>query len=344
MRKAVVRTLIGAVSVFVLVAGTEGQIFSLAAAGVRSLTGPESSTLFDDNRVHTLNVVEPFTVLAAGDIANCEVDGGLDRATRNLRYSIGLDRPEALPNDGMVETARLIENYSDAWILALGDLVYKRGEPVGFEDCYDPYWGTASARTWPAPGNHEYKSPFAYGYYDYWQDRAGPDREGYYALRLGSWLILSLNSEIDTFPGSPQADWIETVLDAYPESCTAAFYHKPAYSTVARNGSEEAQELFRLLANAGVSFVLNGHNHFYERTRPLDATGQPAESGTVTFVAGAGGKTTSGEIEPAAFSDRLITGTAGVLKLDFSDDAVVWTYLTGDGSSETDSGTLPCRR
>lgn len=344
MRKAVVRTLIGAVSIFVLVAGTEGQIFSLAASGIKNLGGNESSSLFDETRVHTLDGVTPFSVLAAGDIASCEIGGSLERTARNLRLAAGLDRAEAVPNDGMVETTGLIESHSDSWVLALGDLVYNRGEPVGFEDCYDPYWGAAKGRTWPTPGNHEYKSPFAYGYFDYWQDRAGPDLEGYYALRLGGWLILSLNSEIDASPGSPQADWIETILDTYPESCTAAFYHKPAYSTVARSGSENARELFRLLADAGVSFVMNGHNHFYERTRPLDAAGQPSETGTVTFVAGAGGKTTSREIEPAAFSGRLITGTAGLLKLEFSDDAVAWKYLTGNGSAETDSGTLPCRR
>ena len=333
MRKTIFRTLLGVSSILFLVAATEGQIVSLAATGARALDGQDTSDLFDSNRVHTLDVTTPFTVLAAGDIANCETDGSIDRTARNLQYSIGLDRPDALPNDGMVETTRILEKHPDAWVLALGDLVYNRGEPVGFADCYDPFWGGAKARTWPTPGNHEYKSPFAYGYYDYWRERAGPDRKGYYAL----------NSEINASPGSAQSRWIESVIDAHPDNCIAAFYHKPAYSTVARNSAENAQELFRLLADKGASFVLNGHNHFYERTRPLDGTGSPAEQGTVTFVAGAGRKTTSDRIEPAVFSDRLITDAAGVLKLDFSEDSVAWTYLTGAGSDETDSGTLPCR-
>lgn len=343
MKKRINRTVLGVSLALLLVAATEGQFFSLVSAGIRTLTNQETSNLFDENRVHTLNAAGPFSVLAAGDIANCDVDGYFDQTTRNLQYAAGLERAEAIPNSGMLETARLLEAYPDAWVFALGDLVYKRGEPVGFEDCYDPHWGVARERTWPAPGNHEYQTPFAYGYYDYWKYRAGPDRKGYYALAAGNWLILSLNSETDASAGSHQAQWIETVIDAHPNDCVAAFYHKPAYSTVERRGSENAQEIFALLATRGVRFVLNGHNHFYERTQPLDAIGEPSEDGTVSFVAGAGGKTTSREKTPAAFADRIITGTAGVLKLDFFENSVAWTYLRGDGADENDSGTLSCR-
>lgn len=342
-RKIILGGLAGVLAIVVLFAATEGQIFSLAASGIRTLENSKISTLFDSNRVHALDVAMPFSVLAAGDIADCEIGGGLDRTARNLQYSMGLVRADAVPNDGMLDTVRILETYPDAPVLALGDLVYKRGEPVGFSDCYNPYWGVAKNRTWPTPGNHEYQAPFAYGYFDYWQERAGPDRQGYYALDAGKWLILSLNSEIDASPTSPQADWIGTVLDAYPDRCIAAFYHKPAYSTVARDSAEDAHHLFRQLAEAGVSFVLNGHNHFYERTHPLNGEGAWSDTGTVTFVAGAGGRTTSGEITPARFSDRVVTGTAGVLKLDFSDEAVSWTYLTGGSATDSDRGTLSCR-
>lgn len=205
MRKTILGGLAGVLVVAVLVGATEGQIFSLAASGIKTLENPKISTLFDSNRVHTLDVAMPFSVLAAGDIADCENGGGLDRAARNLQYSMGLDRADAAPSDGMLDTVRILETYPDAPVLALGDLVYKRGDPVGFSDCYDPYWVVAKNRTWPTPGNHEYQSPLAYGYFDYWQERAGPDRQGYYALDAGKWLILSLNSEIDASPTSPQA-------------------------------------------------------------------------------------------------------------------------------------------
>ena len=342
MNKTVFRTLLASATALVLIGGTEGQIFSIAGSGIRSLASPSQSQLFDNSRVHKLDVTLPFSVLAAGDVASCASRGYLSRMDRNLRYAVGLPRAEAVPNEGMIETTSILDQYPEMVVLALGDLVYKRGEAVGFEDCYDPYWGAAWARTWPTPGNHEYQSPFAYAYYDYWQDRAGPDRNGYYALKAGNWLILSLNSEIDASPGSAQAEWVKEVLAAHTDSCTAAYFHKPAYSSVARSRSGDARALFRLVAEAGVRFVLHGHNHFYERTVPLNADGKPTKDATIAFVVGAGGKSTRGNIEPAAFSERLIARTTGMLKLTFKDKAASWTYLTGSGSTETDSGTIQC--
>ena len=81
------------------------------------------------------------------------------------------------------------------------------------------------------------------------------------------------------------------------------------------------------------------------RFRPV-VTNVPAEhasmKGTIAFVVGAGGKLTRGNLEPAAFSEGLITGTTGVPKLIFTDKAASRTYLTGPGSTETDSGTVQC--
>lgn len=342
MNKTVFRTLLASATALVLIGGTEGQIFSIAGSGIRSLASSSQSQLFDNNRVHKLDVTLPFSVLAAGDVASCAGRGYLSRMDRNLRYAVGLPRAKAVPNEGMIETTAILEQYPETTVLALGDLVYRRGEAVGFEDCYDPYWGAAWARTWPTPGNHEYQSPFAYAYYDYWQERAGPDRNGYYALQAGNWLILSLNSEIDASPGSAQAEWVKEVLVAHTDSCTAAYFHKPAYSSVTRSRTDSARALFRLVAKAGVRFVLHGHNHFYERTAPLNAEGKPDQVGTIAFVVGAGGKSTRGNLEPAAFSERLIAGTTGVLKLTFTDESAIWTYLTAPGSVETDNGTVQC--
>lgn len=327
---------------FAAFAATEGAIFSMIASGFGRITSPAAQALSDGDRVHDLPNRSQFSLLAAGDIAACGVDGGIDRANRNLRYALGIERPKPKPNKGMVATSRLLEQNAGIEVLALGDLAYKRGEPVSFQDCYDPYWGKAKARTWPAPGNHEYQSLGAYGYFDYWGNRAGPDRNGYYALRTRSWILLSLNSEIDAAEGSVQADWINSVLAANKGRCVGAFYHKPAFSAVERRRSENAKLLFARLADAGAVFVLNGHNHFFERTVPLDAEGRPTINGTTILVAGAGGKVTTGNVPANERTAELVTEIPGVLKLDFMARSVSWAYLSGLDTETIAAGTLPC--
>ncbi|MDO6729190.1 metallophosphoesterase [Marinovum sp. 2_MG-2023] len=327
---------------FAIFAASDGTAWFLTASLATRALGSDSPRLFDRSRIHDLRVGEEFSLLAAGDIASCDVDG-IDRLRRNIGLAMGLKNTPLPPNKSMVVTTSILDQHPDLGVLALGDLAYNRGEPLAFQDCYDPFWGRAKARTWPTPGNHEYRSPGAFGYFDYWTERAGPDRNGYYALRAGSWIILSLNSETDASDGSDQAVWLADILAAHPEACIGAMFHRPAYSAVARGGSEAAKQLFARLADAGAVFVLNGHNHFLERTKPLDAGGTPATDGTTIFVAGAGGKVSGKPVVANERTAELITDTPGVLKLDFSSDAVGWSYL-GENRIIPGSGALPCRR
>jgi len=326
----------------VVFAATEGAVISMAASAIGRLGPTENGSLFNRERIHALQVTEQFSLLAAGDIAACRVNGGTERFGRNIRYSLGIERPELEPNEGMLVTSSILSRHPDLNVLALGDLAYKRGEPVAFSDCYDPYWGQARDRTWPVPGNHEYQSVGAYGYFDYWGERAGPDRAGYYALQAGNWTILSLNSEIDASEDSDQALWIDSVVTKNPDACIGAFFHKPAFSAVERNNSENSKLLFARVAEVGAVFVLNGHNHFFERSVPLDAKGLPSPDGTTIFVAGAGGKVAGGNISANDQTADLVVGVPGVLKMDFSSQSVEWSYLSDEVNTSSASGTLTC--
>lgn len=90
-------------------------------------------------------------------------------------------------------------------------------------------------------------------------------------------------------------------------------------------------------------FVLNGHNHFFERTVPLDAEGRPMINRTTIFVAGAGGKVTSGNVAGNDRTAEIISEIPGVLKLDFLAHSVRWSYLKGDGLDAIYAGTLTCQ-
>ncbi len=264
-----------------------------------------------------------LTLLAAGDIAHCHDENpGANMAAR---------------------TAALAAEWPRAPVLALGDLAYSSGTPAEFENCFDPLWGGLKSRTLPTPGNHEYKTLGAYGYFDYWGRQAGPERRGYYSARVGDWLLLSLNSEVAADPASDQGRWLEEALSEAPDACVIAFYHKPAWSLRARDQHDNAVLLFGRLREGGASLVLNGHNHFYERTKPLGANGDIDESdGTVAFTVGTGGKDTSRSYDVTVESAKAIFGHTGLLRIELRDDGYSWWFHDAETKAVLDEGSAGC--
>src|SRR5260370_25699183 len=85
----------------------------------------------------------------------------------------------ACSSPGDEQTAALVDNISGT-ILAVGDIAYEHGSAEEFAKCYGPSWGRFKKRTRPAPGNHDYVTPFANGYYDYFGSFRVPPHQGYY--------------------------------------------------------------------------------------------------------------------------------------------------------------------
>jgi hypothetical protein len=138
--------------------------------------------------------VQKAAVISAGDIAVCAREG--DEAT-----------------------AKLVEGIDGATVLTLGDNAYPEGSAEDFEECYEPTWGEFKNRTKPIPGNHEYYTEGARGYFEYFGEAAGDPEEGYYSYELGSWHIVALNSncgeaQIRCSPSSTQVRWLEEDLAA----------------------------------------------------------------------------------------------------------------------------------
>ncbi len=69
-------------------------------------------------------------------------------------------------------TARLLDKI-EGTVFTTGDNAYPSGTDEDFENCYDPTWGRHKARTYPAPGNHEYETASASGYFNYFGAAAG---------------------------------------------------------------------------------------------------------------------------------------------------------------------------
>src|SRR5439155_8251847 len=180
-------------------------------------------------------------------------------------------------------------------VLPLGDDQYPSGALYDFQTYYDPTWGRVKTTTHPAPGNHEYDTAGAPGYFGYFGAAAGDSQKGYYSYDLGSWHVISLNSNCADVggcdAGSPQEQWLRADLASRSNACTLAYWHHPRFSSGITHGSDpRTQALWDALYDFHADVVLNGHEHNYERFAPQSPTGAADPNGIREFVVGTGGE------------------------------------------------------
>jgi hypothetical protein len=258
------------------------------------------------------------TFVGAGDIASCSSTG--DEATANLL-------------DGISGT-----------VFTLGDNAYESGTATEFANCYDPTWGRHKTRTWPSPGNHEYNTPGATGYYGYFGAAAGDPAKGYYSYDLGDWHVIVLNSSIAHDASSAQVTWLTNDLAASSKSCTVAYWHHPRFSSGSGHGNDPSvQPFWDALYAANADLVLSGHDHDYERFAPQTPSGvADAARGIREFVVGTGGRSHYALGTLKANSQVFNGATYGVLKLTLSAGGYSWEFAHVAGASFTDSGSGSC--
>lgn len=217
------------------------------------------------------------------------------------------------------------------------------GTPAEFATCYEPTWGRHRHRTRPSPGNHDYQTPGAAGYFGYYGPNAGPAGLGYYSYREGAWLVLSLNSQVPAGAGSAQAAWLRETLAANPTRCTLAYWHHPVFSSGPNGNSGVMRDIWRILQEAGADVVIASHDHLYERFAPQDADGRyDGERGLRQFTVGTGGAQIY-EVKALKANSEVRGRVHGVLKLTLKAASYGWVFVPIADQSFVDSGTEQCR-
>ncbi len=228
-------------------------------------------------------------------------------------------------------------------VLPLGDNQYWAGELWAFRAYYRPSWGRLKAITHPSPGNHEYLTKHAAGYFTYFGSPAGDPRKGYYSFDVGAWHVIALNSEINHGSTSRQVVWLKADLSNHPVLCTLAYWHRPRWTSGWHGNDPSYGAFWRVLYRAHADVVLNGHDHDYERfalQAPSGAT--DTTHGIREFVVGTGGSFHRPWARMAANSQARNDFTFGVLRLRLRRASYVWKFLPEAGKRWTDYGSTRC--
>ena len=229
-------------------------------------------------------------------------------------------------------TAALIRTIGPDVALTLGDNQYGAGTLAEYLDSYDLEWGTFKDITFPVAGNHEWETPDAQGFLDYFaRDRY------WYSFTVGRWRIYALDgtcyADGGCGLGDPQYRWLKWNLSARADRCILAYWHQPRFSSGTVHGSDpEVAPFWRLLYRAHADLILNAHEHNYERFLPQDPGGRPAPDGIVQIVAGTGGNGDGSYPfgEPIANSRVRLNGL-GVVKLSLGPHGWVERFLRPSG-------------
>jgi len=279
---------------------------------------------------------EPFTVAAVGDIAcrptSSSFNGGLGTSTECRQKYV----------------ADLIATAAPDAVLVLGDNQYDTGSLSDYNASYANSFGSLLDKTYPVPGNHEYRTAAAAGYYAYFGARAGDAAKGYYSTDLGGWHVIALNSNCEAIGGcstsSPQGVWLAADLAASSASCTLAFMHHPRYNAGEHAGRGGLNGLWTLLYRAHADIVLAGHEHSYERFQLMGPSSVPDPvNGIRSWVVGTGGKSLYASTLVSPFAEVTDRSSYGALFLTLGDGSYSWEFRSESYAGFSDSGSETCR-
>ena len=219
------------------------------------------------------------------------------------------------------------------------------------------------------------------------QGQAGDDttaNQGWYSYNLGNWHVISLNVECNS-PAfnndcstsdngllAQETRWLSQDLSANDLPCTIAYWHQPTFtaadtsatvpdpSAPGADGPEglAADAWWKLLYQNHATLILNGHEHYYARMRPMNPAGQyDPKNGIPEFIVGSGGEALDTiATENGHYSNpNVVTAqdeAFGVMDLQLQPNGYSWSYapaLTGPGfdpataMTYSDSGSGSCR-
>jgi hypothetical protein len=223
-------------------------------------------------------------------------------ATRSVHFVASGDF--ASGSDAQAAVGRAIEAVAPELFVAVGDVAYDDGTEAEFNTRLFGIWASllGDVPMFPIIGNHEYNTAAGAPYFSafYLPTNNPKGTEKYYSFDWGPVHFVGLDTNcagtLETADCSValQKAWLEADLAATTQPWKIAFMHHPTWSSGEHGSSNLARSFTPIFEKYGVDLVLTGHDHNYERSRPMKGTAAvaPGTPGAITYVvAGNGGAT-----------------------------------------------------
>lgn len=221
-------------------------------------------------------------------------------------------------------------------LLTLGDNVYYNGLESEFQKKWDPPQWFGDVRrelaVRPALGNHDVRrEPDGVPYFKRFPEL---EEARFYSFDHKGVHFSAVNTTESLEPGSPQLEWLEHDLAASTSDWNVLYFHHPLHAGAPGHNGPNKGFLAPLMAKYGVDLVLSGHEHNYQRSKPLNA------NGTIEVISGGGGQSLHPFRMPQPAHNAYRDVDFGHVEVEVTDDALVGRYVVRDGSVR-DTFTIP---
>lgn len=274
--------------------GTGSSNYTYSKDGVTPHTYSGASGYIHDVELTSLSPDTVYYFVCGGNTGGWSSERKFRTAPAHpthVKYVGGGDCRTNLAERDKVSSAMRV--YNPNFVLFGGDLVEVGTTQSlwdGFFTSLDSIWIDSNGFTIPivpAIGNHEGNAV------NYWEQFALPSPETWYSLDWGDLLhIIVLDTE--TTVSGTQLTWLQNDLATHQNFVwKVAFFHAPPYSSGPSHGSDldVRTNWCPLFEQYHVQIVLAGHDHIYERSKPIyNVIEVPSYSnGTMYVVSGGWG-------------------------------------------------------
>lgn len=214
--------------------------------------------------------------------------------------------------------AALVTSWEPDLVITTGDNNYPAGSSSTIDTNIGQYYhqfinpyigayppGSDQNRFYPSLGNHDWASPDAQPYLDYF---TLPGNERYYNFTVGSMEFFAIDSDTREPDGvdsvSTQALWLKSQMEASVSTWKIVYFHHPPFSSALHGSQLWMRWPFK---DWGADLVLSGHDHMYERL---------VIDGLTYIVDGLGGASIYDFILPVEGSQARYNGDYGALLIE----------------------------